>query len=384
MPKQVVRSQRWWLIAVWLVAPQVLMVLAACGSAPAPASASAPTPARSEGPRLAAQMIGTPTVSWDNGLGGTTIVVKFTARTLDGMPLGPGDVDVELLLDDKPLDNESPLQQGAEQLEIDLHYAMVLDATYSMLLHEPAAFEPMKAAARKSVETGVRTWKARPGAFGWDVTWFDDFIYRPEGTWSEANIMAIPTPVQGTFTRLYAAVDNTLDRLAQEDAALPAAGAKKRHNIVVVFSDGKDNHSGWSNQGIDEVKNVDAGLRYHKLGWPATSLDTVLTKIAGRDNLTVHTIGMGSAINDGELQKMATAGRGIFVKNPGSGGISSLFERVTQEFNTIQTRGATIPEAGDHDFTVVVRQHGGQAKDEIKFRIHAGDSEARVVPPAAP
>ena len=354
------------------VGAALMLACAACGSSNAPLKTASTA--------ISAEVIGVPSVVWDDAAGATTVVVKFSARARDNAPLGPNDIDVQMLVDNAPLDNESQLQQDAHQLEIDLHYTLVLDATYSMMLHDPPAFEPMKAAAKKSVEAGERAWKTRPGSFNWDVTWFDDDVYRPEGAWNEANILAIPAPQQGSFTRLYAAVDSAISRISQQVAALNPASRAKRHDVMVVFSDGKDNHSWHGNAELDALRDLDSGLKYREVGWPGTTLDNVLNDITASNSFTLHTIGMGSDINEVELAKLASTGHGIFVKNPGTAGIATLFERVSQEFNTIQTRGATIPNpSGDYTFTVLVRQRDTNGEARINFRIHAGDTSAKLL-----
>ena len=65
------------------------------------------------------------------------------------------DVTVELLLDNRPVDNESLLQADSEELSSSIHLGLVLDASFSMLLHNPPAFEPMLTAARNAVVEGL-------------------------------------------------------------------------------------------------------------------------------------------------------------------------------------------------------------------------------------
>ena len=327
---------------------------------------------------ITVQALDTPSVTFDATRGTTTVVTKFIARKEDGTPIGPRDVDVDLLLDGAPLDSEAILQESAEAREVNLLYTMVLDATYSMLQHQPPAFEPMKQAAERSVKRGVALWHDRPGSFAWSLTWFDDYVYRPESTWPEAAIMSIPTPTQGmAFTRLFAALDYTLDDISRVRGASRPANA---HNVLVVFSDGRDNHSAWNMPASASRVLREGDLSYRKIAWRATTLPEVLTKIRSRSDLTVHAIGLGDDVNDLELQAIADAGRGIYVKNPDAAGLDAVFARVTQEFTTIQTAGATIPNPpGDYELTVRLRPHDGTRAGEWRCRLHAGDANARAL-----
>ena len=91
-------------------------------------------------------------------------------------------------------------------------------------------------------------------------------------------------------------------------------------------------------------------------------------------------IGLGSAINANELTQIAAAGDGIFQNNPSSQNLGTLFQRVLQEFTTIQTRGAEIPlPPGDYEFTLTARNKAGGNPSSYKFRMHAGDPQAGVI-----
>ena len=74
-----------------------------CGSDDSSSEDSGP------GGPITLELSGTPTVGYSAGR--TTVVVQFVARGKDGVPVSPADVEVEMLVDDDTLDNESVLQE---------------------------------------------------------------------------------------------------------------------------------------------------------------------------------------------------------------------------------------------------------------------------------
>jgi hypothetical protein len=320
-----------------------------------------------------------PTVTWRAEHAATDVVLKFVARRADGTPLCADDVSVQLLMDGAPLDSEAILQADAKAQEVNLMYSLVLDATRSMLLHSPPAFEPMKLAAQKSVRTGTQLWTERPGIFAWTVNWFDDFVYRPAERWPEDALLGIADPDDASFTRLYAAVDFAIDDLAKrrEEAGL----ADDAHNVMVIFTDGHDNHPAWNPPQVrDQLVQPEVGHSFHKIAWPTVEFSTLLEKIRSTPALTVHTIGMGNDIDEAALRSLAQAGNGIFVNNGKGSSIEALFARVTREFTTIQSSGATIPNpSGDHDFTWLVTAKNGAGSGKLTMRLHIGDADAKAL-----
>ena len=150
--------------------------------------------------------------------------------------------------------------------------------------------------------------------------------------------------------------------------------------VMLVFSDGADNYSYWDNSAINNSRSTDTGASYRQYGTPATTLEAAEVAIGSLPNLTTHVIGLGSAINADELAQIAAAGNGTFQSNPSSNSIADLFQRVLQEFTTIQTRGAEIPlPPGDYDFSLVVTNTNGGQSDTYSFRMHAGDPQAGVI-----
>ena len=149
----------------------------------------------------------TPTVRYDVTNGKTTLIVQFVARDDDGIPLSANQFDVDLLIDGKPLDSESLLEQDSVELESNVFYTMVLDASFSMLQHEPPAFSPMLRAAKNSVDSLLELWSNRPGEVRFELMWFEEMLYRQVGVWNSTDILGIPEPSAGTATKLYGAVE---------------------------------------------------------------------------------------------------------------------------------------------------------------------------------
>lgn len=333
---------------------------------------------------LTVELAGDPSVAYDPDRGRTTVVVQFIARGSDGVPLAPADLAVEMLVDGQAVDNESVLQESSQELAASVLYSLVLDASGSMLQHEPPAFGPMKEAARKSVQDGLDLWQNRPGSFAWDVCWFNDVLFSRQGTWSPADLSAIPEPPLDAATKLYAAVQFMAQRMAQALGAGTAAGARDQH-ILVVLSDGADNLSGFDNSALVPPASgtTSTGAAFHRFGWPATTLDGALDAVRAHPRLTVHVLALGSEFRPGDLDnlgKIAQAGGGRLLVNPSSDASAQLFDRVTREFSTLQTRGAAIPQqSGDHTFTLRVQGVTFTGQGTETFRYRAGP-DAQLLP----
>jgi hypothetical protein len=323
-----------------------------------------------------------PTVAFDVASGKTTVITQFIARDRAGNPLAPEDVIVELLLDGQAVDNESLLQEGAEELSSSIHLALVLDASYSMLLHDPPAFGPMRTAARDAIVAGQDLYAGRPGTFSWAVSWFNETIASPTtGTrpWQPNDVLTIPEPGAGTATKLFAAVEDQAGRML--DVHETTANGPHDHHVMVVLSDGADNYSWFDNSAFSANGTTTSGAAYEMDGWPVSDTAAAEAAIGVHPNLTVHVLGLGSSVQDSELQALADAGGGRYLKNPSSSQVGDLFDEITQEFATIQDHGATIPlPPGDYRFTLRVLTGDRRAKDEHTFHFHGGDDEAAVLP----
>jgi hypothetical protein len=290
-----------------------------------------------------------------------------------------------LKINNNPIDVESLLNQSSNELEVNLYFAMVLDASYSMTQHNPPAFEPMKTAARDSYQQVLDLWSTRPGTVKFSLIWFEELMNQSEYNvntardWLPDDILSIPEPLAGTATKLQSAVKTMADHLQSEYDNGVFNGPRDQY-VMLVFSDGADNYSYWDNSAINNSRSTTTGASYRQYGTPATTLEAAETAITAHPHLTTHVIGLGSAINADELSRIAQAGNGIFQANPASDDISQLFQRVMQEFTTIQTRGAEIPlPPGDYDFTLTVNNTSSGHQDSYSFRMHAGDQQAGVL-----
>jgi hypothetical protein len=353
----------------------MVQIISGCGSG---RSGEQSQGEESYGGTVKLEIVGTPSVNWNPTNGKSTAIIQFVVRDENALPLEASKIAVEMQVDGREIDNESLLEKDAEELAASLLYSLVLDASYSMTQHNPPAFEPMKLAAKNSLDEMNKLWSTRPGTAEFSVLWFDEFLQRNLGKWSSDDI---PAPKQGTATKLYAAVDFMVSDMKQAYLSGTAAGPRD-HHVMLVLSDGADNLSWFSNDAAAEaILSLQGGAQYKKLGWPATTLEDVLAKIKAHPNLTVHVIGLGSAVNDADLTKIAEAGGGVYLKNPSSTAVNSLFSRVTKEFTTLQTQGAAIPlPPGDYTFTLVIKNQRNTKSDSYAFNFHAGDSNARVIP----
>jgi hypothetical protein len=328
------------------------------------------------GPSVLLDRVGDPAVDFDPQDGTTTVVVQFTARRGDGLPLASDDLEVTLQVDGRPIDVEGILQEDSEQLRSDLYLTLVLDASYSMLQHDPPAFGPMLTAARRAVTEGRSLYLERPGDFTWSLYWFNDRIFTPlestpETEWQESDIERIPAPGPGTFTKLYAAAHDAVEA-SRETAESPDAGPRDQH-VVVVLSDGADNYSWFANPELAGTGSVGINRSYEYFGYPATDKAQLLQLIGTHPALQLHVIGLGSAVNDQDLAEIAAAGHGEYFKNLDPSAVDALFDRVILEFASIQTRGATMPlPPGDYTFEVRVRDKATGAVSGFTFPFRGG------------
>jgi len=322
------------------------------------------------------ELTGDPTISYDAVNGRTVVITQFTARRSDHIPLSPEEVAVSMEVDGGAVDNESILQASAQELASSLYYHLVLDASGSMLQHDPPAFAPMKEAAQKSVQAGIDQWQSRAGTFTWDLTWFNDLLYHRQGSWDPEDIPSIADPAPTAATKLYAAVEFAAEAMATAYAEGKAAGPRDRH-VMVVLSDGADNLSDFDNSSQQPTLGTTSkGASFEKFGWPPTFLNDAVTAITSHPNLTVHVLAMGSVLKEADLvhlQTLATTGNGQLLVNPKASEVDRLFSQVTKEVTTLQTQGAAIPQqSGDHQFTLRVNGATFRGTGTTVFRYRAG------------
>ena len=254
------------------------------------------------------------------------------------------------------------------------------------------SFDQMLNEASKSVQTGIDIWNQKPGTFTFQTTWFHDYIYHADnstpGTWSSSDIKSIPRPYEGSQTRLFGAIDYSLDKLIEAQKNRPV-GDDKLYDILVIFSDGKDNYSNFDNRNHPELLSdttlvTSTGAPYEMLGSSVTTADNIIEKIKSIDGLTVHVIGLGDKVDDVSLQNIAQSsqnGRYFPYKSKGKE-IAKLFDQVTQEFTTIQTKGVKFSlDSGKHKFSLLVNSKASTEVTEhtFYFQVDVEDETARII-----
>jgi len=374
----------------------VMFVLSACntdGPPPLnPSSNSTPgqnTPPINNSPnnkgQISLEVPTSPLVTWKDTNGKTTVIVQYSVRDGNGRPMSESKYDVELRLDDKPVDIESLLDQSAKELEVNLYLSMVLDASSSMTLGASPAFEPMKTAAKNSFQDAIDIWLTRPGEIKFSLIWFNEIINQSlydansMKAWAPNDILSIPPPGGGTATKLYSAVKAMSTHLQNEYNNDIFNGPRDQY-VMLIFSDGADNYSFFNNANINQELSTPSGALYHQYGTAATTLEELKPLLESHPNLTVHVIGLGSDISKQELEQISEFGGGIFQENPSSENIDLLFDRVMNEFTTLQTRGAEIPlQAGQYTFSLNITDKETNDITEHSFQFKAGDYDAGVI-----
>jgi len=325
--------------------------------------------------------------------GRTNIVLQFIPRDSNGFSLSSEQIDIDLLIDDTEVSVESYLQSDASELQFNVNFGLVLDASYSMV--DRNAFEPMLKAASESVQSGITIWESKSGTFNFHTTWFNDFIYSADQStspWTATDILSIAPPASSikSSTKLFAAVDYMVDKLNKLPTLDKQAQAPQDQNIILVFSDGKDEYSWYDNADIETENGItDSGAEYIKMGYKAIDLndpdspnEDLIPNIEQSKNLTIHVIGLGDTIVENDLLQIAKAGRGTFRKNPDAEDLNSVFNKVVQEFTTLQTRGVSIPkQPGTYTFTLRVTNRSGNKFAEYSFDFRTDSEAASIIQP---
>ncbi len=336
-------------------------------------------------------------VTWltpPRGKGETEVVVQFIVRTLSGEPVALDEVDVTLLVDDKPIDPESVLSQNATPLTSNIRYGLVLDASPSMVTPERTPFEKLKSGAAASVQELQAIWSGNAGTVDWNFTWFSDVISMPFGNdLKSSHILQIPEPRPGEFTKLHAAVHHMALLMKDEYDGKVSAFGKRDHHVMLVFTDGRDNWSMTDNTYLSPTMGVlGGGVFYQTFGYQPITLNDARDAINAHPRLKVHVIGVGNDIHEKDLKVLSgendkiriAAGRvGQFMRGD-TADIPALFKDITKEFTSIQTHGAKMPLQGkNYEFKVIValKEHPGQ-RGEFQFKFRTGDPEYGVTPRA--
>ncbi len=323
-------------------------------------------------------------ISFDPERAVTSVTVQFVVRDQHGMPVDPERMRVELLLDGQPVDVEAIFDSTSVQLGSDMLLYVVLDASYSIVVGKE--FTNMKAAATSFVRSVIDAWEDRSGELRWRLLWFNDQLHYPNELWTGADINRIPEPSQGSFTKLFGAVEYASSQMYQLGDGAGESGfatGPLDHQMMVVFSDGKDNYS-WKNNYNETNPRmlhsiVGTSLQYWTQGYEATDKQALLATLGseqGPDH--VYVMGFGAGIDEEELSEIASAANGRYFRDPQGRNIAALFDSVASEITTIQTYGAGMPlPSGDYEFTVrVINKSNASIRAEYSFPLHAGDENA--------
>lgn len=317
------------------------------------------------------------TACWDPGNGTTQLDVRYVTRDQDGMPLDPEydvaqlatAIESEILVEGR-LPSEARVLRDAELLRSNLVMSLVLDASFSMLEHEPPAFEPMKNAAIELLTDVRDTWQANQSEFHWELAWFSTYISRPNSSsnpWRIEDIAHLPTPQPSDFTGLYKAVLHMLNehrRLREEERL--AIGERDQH-VMVILSDGLDNHSYFDNSGHLEQRETNA-IQWTEMGFPSTAMADVQVAAGLIPNLRIHVIGVGGRIDEPELLELAALGRGQYFYGDDGAAVADIFNSVRQEFVTMQSIGLVVPlNPRSYEFTLQAHHVNSGARGETRF-----------------
>jgi hypothetical protein len=328
---------------------------------------------------LRIELSGSPVAVFNPATGKTTVAIDYLVRNGDGASIDPASTTARRLVNGKEADVESVPDFRDTKLSSNLKLGMVLDASYSMIVAKPPAFEPMKKAAldtQQQIRQQFAAWNS--GSFDALLGWFQDqYVCAPAlASMPDVAVLEIPAPVPGDATKLLAATSQMVDRMKAQFDATPNPTASD-HFAIVLFTDGWDNYSWFDNSAAPPRSYTATGGSFTCGGTAPATLEGLVAKLKAFPQLKVHVIGLGSDIKAAELSAIATAGHGRFVSNPDSGQVSSLFAEITREFTTVRRDGITMPlQPGEYEYVQEVTANG--ATTRVKFRFRAGDVNAAV------
>lgn len=329
---------------------------------------------------------------WNPENGATRLIMQFITRDESGVALDP-ELDAnqeptalasQLYVNNRPTDVESLLNRDSELLKSDLALSLVLDSTYSMLTHEPPAFAPMKAAAVDVLNGISDVWAANNANFHWELTWFNEVIFRPAPnnsgeTWTIANINDIPQPSQGDFTGLWKAVDYTIGVHEELYADNVASGQRDQH-VMIIFSDGDDNHSSVFDNSAERFSgsdDLDGMVHWTYRGYPLTDITDVKSHLAAVPDLRIYVIAFGEQLGEEgkqDLKDLAELSRGQYFFGSDSNTLGQLFDSVKREFVTMQTLGVETPlRDGEYEFSLRTKHHASGAEGRQEFSLEVSE-----------
>ncbi|MEN0068199.1 MAG: hypothetical protein AAGA48_39115 [Myxococcota bacterium] len=295
---------------------------------------------------------------------------SFVLTDNDGVPLtGDGSSVAQTIDGDAPGSGRWEGGESLDQtdLDSDLHVTLVLDASRSIV--EEGLFDDMRQAAQRLLEDGAERWAARPGEFTWRVLWFNQWVWEADDDWAFADVGSIPEPTidDDGFTRMYAAIDFSVDQLTGLRAEGVAARERDNH-LLVVFTDGRDNSSGRVSPPVPFESGstaTEATFAVHPT--PVVTENDIVAQLEGLGFLQVSLLALGNDVEEDVLDRFADAGRGqVFAGD----NLDQLFGDAERSFETLKTVGFRLPlNPGDaHDW-------------ELSFTVDAWPESTDIVLP---
>lgn len=211
---------------------------------------------------------------------------------------------------------------------VEIDVVLLLDFSYSMV--QADALEAMKDAAAKFCEEATGN-RARVC-----VVKFATSARVISGFESDAQAAIRREKSDATldrFTSLYDAVGTAADQFGDDG----------RRKVVVIFSDGADNHS-------------------------KATLDAAAAKLESR-GIIAYAIGLGNAIERGALEKLTASGRVLSTADPS--GLKALFEEIADRLGNLYHLQYISPRFDDasHRLQLEVRAGGLSGQVEFSYRV---------------
>lgn len=281
--------------------------------------------------------------------------VQVSVRNNNGVPVtGLAAADFELTEDGSSL---KPSEVGSiKNDDVELAVALVVDVSGSMLAEAGKPLEDAKAAANAFLNTLTADDQAAVVAFSDQVDLQEPFSFDPT---KEHN-----------FTYDKNALRNVVNFLESEpcagtplyDAVFKAVKITARqpqgNRAVILMTDGRD------------AAGVISGGQCTEAG-PGSEVATEEDPIAeaNRNNIPVFSIGLGSGIDRGYLQRLALRTGGTYQQTPDSAQLTSLYENIAELLKQqyLLTYTSQVIADGEHSLTVRATYGGAEASDEVGF-----------------
>lgn len=210
----------------------------------------------------------------------------------------------------------------ARVVEIDV--VLLLDFSYSMV--QADALEAMKEAAGKFCEeaTGNRA-RVSVVKFATTARVIAGFESDPQAAIRKEK----SDETLDRFTSLYDAAGTAIDQFGDDG----------RRKVVVIFSDGADNHS-------------------------KASLESVTERLGAR-GIIVYAIGLGNGIERSALERLAASGRVLYTADPS--GLKALFEEIADRLGNLYHLQYVSPRFDDAQHRLQLEVRAGDLAGQVEF-----------------